>query len=179
MAAAYDVVRQTSDPAPEGPVLPLPAGLGQGSLDEVRRVLDVVAGDRMRDRVIGAAVFGVPPGRCAVQALHTVGLLAGEPSPQRVGEEVVVAVPPPLVVEGDDEQVRALEDREHVVSVVPAGERVTQRAGEPAEDRRVEQEGARLRRLAVQDLLDEIVEDEAVAPGERLDDLAGVAAVAQ
>ena len=143
-AAAYDVVRQPSDPAPEGPVLPLPAGLGQGALDEVRRVLDVVAGDRVCDRVIGAAVFGVPPSRRAVQTLHTVGLLAGEPGPQRVGEEVVVAVPPPLLIEGNDEQVGALEDREHVVSVVPAGERVAQRAGQLAEDRRVEQEGAHL-----------------------------------
>ena len=178
-AAAYDVVRQPSDPAPEGPVLPLPAGLGQGALDEVRRVLGVVAGDRMCDRVIGAAVFGVPPSRCAVQTLHTVGLLAGEPSPQRVGEEVVVAVPPPLLIEGNNEQVGALEDPEHVVSVVPAGQRVAQQAGQLAEDRRVEQEGAHLWRLAVQDLLDEIVEDEAMASGERLDDLADVAAVAQ
>ena len=49
------------------------------------------------------------------------------------------------------------------LSVGPAGERVAQRAGEPAEDRRVEQEGAHLWRLAVQDLLDEVVEDEPVA----------------
>ena len=39
--------------------------------------------------------------------------------------------------------------------------------------------GASLFRLAVQDLLDEIVEDEAVASGERLVERAGVAAVAQ
>ena len=133
-------------------------------------MLEVVTGDRVRDRVLGAAVFGVPPGGRTVQPVHTVGLLGGEPGPQRVGEEVVVAVPPPLVIEGDDEQVAALEDREHVLSVVPAGERVAQRAGQLVEDRRVEQEGASLFGLAVQDLLDEVVEDEAVASGERLDE---------
>ena len=67
------------------------------------------------DRRRRHAVLGVPAGplRGAGPCTRS-GCSAGEPCAQRVGEEVVVAVPLPLVVERDDEQVRALEVLEHV-----------------------------------------------------------------
>ena len=39
-----------------------------------------------------------------MQRTDPVGIPAGQPGAQRVREEVVVAIPPPLVVERDDEQ---------------------------------------------------------------------------
>ena len=82
---------------------------------------------------------------------------------------MVVAVPLPLVVEGDDEQVPALEDLQRLAAVVAAGERVAQRAGHLLEHRGVEEEPANVAGLAVEHLLDQVVQDEAVAAGERVD----------
>ncbi len=93
---------------------------------------------------------------------------------QRVGEEVVIAVPAPLVVQGDQEQVRAFEGLQHALPVGPAGQRLAQATGELVEHAGVEQEFPDLVRLALQDLLDEIVQDEPVAPGERLDEIGDV-----
>ena len=44
------------------------------------------------------------------------GVLGGEPRAQRVGEQVVVPVPLPLVVEGDDEQVVPVQPLEHAAA---------------------------------------------------------------
>ena len=106
----------------------LPAGLGQGELDEVRGVLDVVAGDRVAIRASAssrvsayhrpAAGAGPAPGRAARR----------QTSPQRVGEEVVVAVPPPLVVERERRTgCRARGPSSMPLTVGPAGQGVAQR----------------------------------------------------
>ena len=89
---------------------------------------------------------------------------------QRLGEEVVVAPPLPLVVERDHEEVRPLERLQLLLAVGAAGDRVAQRAGQVVEDRGVEQERPDVLGLAVEHLVDEVVEDEAVAAGERLDE---------
>ena len=44
-----------------------------------------------------------------MQRRHAIGLVVLQLMPQRIGEQVVVAVPPPLVVERHDEQVRPFE----------------------------------------------------------------------
>ena len=49
----------------------------------------------------------------AVQLGDVVGMLVEQPGPEQVGEQVVVAVPAPPVVERDEEQVGALERLEH------------------------------------------------------------------
>ena len=77
-----------------------------------------------------SAVLGVPAAGGPVQLGHPVRMLGEEPGAQCVGEQVVVAVPPALVVERDDEQVLALEGLEHRLAVVAAGQRVAQRAGQ-------------------------------------------------
>ena len=81
---------------------------------------------------------------------------------------MVVAVPPPLVVERDDEQVLALKGLEHRLTVGATGQGVAETSGQLVEHAGVQQERADLVRLPVQDLLDEVVEDEPMAPGEGL-----------
>src|SRR3712207_7391344 len=78
---------------------------------------------------------------------------------QDVGEQVVVAVPPAAVVERDEKQVRPVEGLQRLPTVVPAGDRVAQRAAQPAEDRGLQQKGPDLLRLALQHLLDQVVDD--------------------
>ena len=113
-------------------------------------------------------MVGVPPAGGAVEVGHPVRLLGGQTSAEGVGEQVVVAVPATLVVEGDDEQVVALQRLEHRLPVGRTRERVAQRAGHLVQEGRLEHEAAHVLGLAAQHLLDQVVEDEAMAAGERL-----------
>ena len=109
-----------------------------------------------------------------VQLRHQPGSLVEQARPQHVGEELVVAVPPAAVVERDEEQVPAIERLERGLAPVLAGDGVAQRAGQRVEDRRLQQEAPDLFGLAVQDLLDQVVDDVAVVPGEARDEAGDV-----
>ena len=81
-----------------------------------------------------------------------------------------------LAVQGIEEQVRPLE----LLQCLLRGRRgiqrhgIAQRSAQPIEDRRAEQELADRRRLTPKDLLDEVVEHEAVGPRERPDEPRGI-----
>jgi hypothetical protein len=83
---------------------------------------------------------------------------------------VVVAVPPPLVVQGDDEEVLPLEGVQHRPAARSTGQGVAEAAGQLVEHRGVEQELPHLVRLPVQHLLQQVVQNEAVVAGERIDE---------
>jgi hypothetical protein len=68
-----------------------------------------------------------------VQLGDPVGMPGSQTSTQCVGEEVVVAIPPALVIERDDEQVLALEGLEHRLTVGPTGQGVAETAGQLVE----------------------------------------------
>ena len=96
--------------------------------------------------------------------------LAGAEDPQPGAEDLreqrVVAVPPPLVVERDDEQVRALELLQSRLAVRAAGDRIAERSAHAVEERGPQEEVLGLGRQAAEDLLDDVVEDETVAGAE-------------
>ena len=104
---------------------------------------------------------------------------------QDVSEEVVVAVPAPVAVERDEEQVRPVQGLEHRSATPAAGalrqgaDRVAQRPGEPVEDRGVEQEAPYVVGLSTEDLVGEVVDDEPVVASEPGDEAGAVVAVAQ
>ena len=106
-----------------------------------------------------------------MQLRDQVGVLGEQACVQHVGEQVVVAVPGALGVQRDHEQVGALEVRQHRGAAGLPADRVAQGAGEPVEDRGAQQEVAHLGRLAGQDLVGQVVDDEPVAAGERLDEV--------
>ena len=89
---------------------------------------------------------------------------------------MVVAVPPALVVQRDEEQVAALQRLQHRPAARLAAHRVAQRPAQPAQHGRAEQEVLDVGRLALDDLLDQVVDDVAVVPGEAGDELGGVVA---
>ena len=101
-----------------------------GELDEVGGVLVVTAGDGVPDGVGHQPVLREPSAGRRVQLGDPVGVLGGQTGTQGVGEEMVVAVPPPLVVERDDEQVLAVEGLQHRLTVGTTGQRVAQAAGQ-------------------------------------------------
>ena len=83
-----------------------------------------------------------------MQLAHASGTFAPEPAAKEIGEEMVVAVPPPLVVQSDDEEVLPLQTLQHHLPVGVAGEIVAQRAGEIVEDGGRKQKFAHVRGLA-------------------------------
>ena len=110
-----------------------------------------------------------------VQGRRLVRVLGEQAGVQDVTEKVVIAVPGTLSVERDHEQVAALEVLEHPGAVGVAGDGVTQWSGESLEHGCAEQEVADLRWLPGEDLVGQVVDDEPVAPRERLDERGGFA----
>ena len=98
---------------------------------------------------------------------------------EHVGEEVVVAVPVAPVIQRDEEEVAALQGRQPRAAARLAGDGVAQRAAQPVQDGGVQQEAAHRRGLALQHLLDQVVHDVAVIPGERPDEPGRVGAPLQ
>ena len=135
---------------------------------------------------LGQQVVGLVPGAGPpLQGPQALGpdLLAQAPA-QQVGKEPVVAVPAALGVEGDDEQVGRLEllqdalaagrwtpgrGRQFGIRSLHVKERVAKRGAETVEEGGVEEKVLDLGRLVLQHLLDEIIEDVAVAAGKGIE----------
>jgi hypothetical protein len=126
----------------------------------------VARGERVPDRLGYRRVLLVPPGGSEVQRRQQLGPLALEAAPQKVGEEVVVTVPDPVVVQRDDQQVLPLQRLQREPPVVAACEGVAQGAAEAAQDRGLQQERLHRAGLPLQDLFGQKVEDVAVSAGE-------------
>ena len=96
--------------------------------------------------------------------------------PQQIGEEPVVAIPAPLVVERDDEEVglverlqRGLPGRRGV-----ARDGVAEGAAQAIQDRRLQQKFLNAGGLLLQNFFHQIVHDKAMAAGKRMDKLRNV-----
>jgi len=117
--------------------------------------------------------------RPAARSTSPVGWLGLQVCAQDVGEQVVVAVPAPLVVEGHHEQVLPFQRLDHRPAARCPGDGVAQGRSEPVQDGGGEQEVADLVGLVVEDLLDEVVHDVAVVAGEPRDERRRVLAAPQ
>ena len=161
---------ERSQPVAQRAVPAESAQLGQAELHEIPGQSGILGGHGVRKRIGQQAGRGVPAGRGAVQGADPVGFQRAQAGPERLGEQVMVAIPASFAVERDDEQVLPLQVVEQPLTVGSIGQRVAQVGGEQIEHRRLEQEPAHAGRLPVQDLLDQIVQDEAVAAGEGVDE---------
>src|SRR5215217_9347736 len=103
---------------------------------------------------------------------------AHEAAAQEVGEEVMVAVPVPLVVERDDEEVLPLQSLQHLLAIIAAGDRIAEGSGQVFGDGGFKQKLSHLPELAFENLLGQIVEYVAVATGEGSDEAGDVLAMA-
>ena len=175
-AAPDNLVGQCLHPAEQDRFLPVAADRRHRQLHEVGRAIEVPRSQSVPDRLLSRVMCLVPAAGAQVQQRNQVRRLGEQARAQHVGEQVVVAVPLPLVVQGHEEEVGPLQGPEHVVAVITAGDGVTQRPGEPVEDRCVQQELAHGLALVRQHLLDEVVEDVPVVPGEPGDEAADVTA---
>jgi len=133
----YAVPERPSDSAASGSLM----AVGTDDVVYIAGWLDVKA---------GARVLHVPEmdGRYyGVQFTDPGGIPAGHAGTQRVSEEVVVAVPPPVVVQRDNEQISALERLEHLLTIGTTGQRITESARHLLQHRGVEQKRAHHLRL--------------------------------
>ena len=104
-----------------------------------------------------------------MQGQGTAGMHARQSRPERLREQVLVAVPGALVVERDDEQVAALELLEHGAAVAASGEGVAECAGHLVEHGGRHEEVSNPVGLSAEHLLDQVVQDETVAAGKGID----------
>ena len=100
--------------------------------------------------------------------------LAPELQLQKLAEQMVIAIPLPARVQGDQEHVRVRELREHRGRVLAAENGVAQLRREPSQHRGAQQEVPGLGRERGQDLIGQVVADVPSAAGERPHPLIGV-----
>ena len=128
----------------------------------------------MLDGLAAIAVLLEPVAGTAVEGRHLARPFRRQVGLQHASEEVVVAVPAALVVERDEEQVAPVERLDRRDAPLPCRDGIRERAGEPRQDRCLQQEVAGLGGLPTEDLFDEVVDDVAVVACERRDELGRV-----
>ena len=87
---------------------------------------------------------------------------------------MVIAVPEPFIVQGDDEQVGLFEIIQSLLAIDLVGDGITQGAGHSVENGRLKQEGLNTFRLLIENFFDQVIKHKAVAAGERFDKTGGV-----
>src|SRR5664279_2377051 len=92
---------------------------------------------------------------------------------------MVVAVPAPLFVQGNQEQVGAVDLVQHVAGVGASRDGVTQGGVESVQDGGLHQERQQVGRQRGEHFLAQVVDDRAVGAGEALDEVPCVRSVAQ
>ena len=109
-----------------------------------------------------------------MQRRDPAGLFGLQPRAEQIGEQVMVAPPAAHLIQRHQEQVRPLHLLQHPLAAVPAGDRITQPAGQAVQHRGFQQEGAHLLALPLQHLLGQVVQDITVAAAERRHEPGGI-----
>ena len=87
---------------------------------------------------------------------------------------MVIAVPLPFVIQGDEKQVLAFQLHQHLVAAgLSTQDCVAEGAGKPVQDGRLQQKRLHLLRLAAKHLIGQVVNDIVVAAAESVDELRG------
>ena len=132
--------------------------------DEVGGAFEISSRDRVAQGCIEVAHVLEQVAGLELQAVGLDGITNAQPCQQQIAEQVVVAKPPPLAVERDEEQVaRPLQLLEHVAAVVGRQQFVEPCWAHLLEHRRALHEPRHLLRYAVEDFLDQIVGDHPVS----------------
>ena len=145
--------------------------------------LNIIGSNRMVKRFHLQAMVFIPEAGTDVQFGHALPFIPWrrgdalvQSLPQQIREEMVIAVPPPLVVQGDEEQVGAFEIFQGCLPGNRGVEQngITQGAAQAVEDRCAQQERLDAFGLLPEDFFHQIVQHEMVAAGERSDEAGGV-----
>ena len=154
-------------PVPGGH-LEVPVHRPPGALEQADRTIVVPRRTCLVDRLAYGPVGFEPGARAAVPFAHRVAQAPSRLGAEHVGEQGVEAVPAPLVVEADEEQVGAFEALEHLGAVVATRHGVARRRAESIEHRYVEKERPNPFVDAAQHFVRQVVEHVTIAAGEGL-----------
>ena len=135
-------------------------------LDQPRHLVDVADILGIADRRLGLAVRCAPGDRASQQLRHEIRLGTLELRAEQLPEETVVAIPVPVAVQRDDEQVRACERLQLRSRAARVQHGVAQRARHALENRGTGQEAEFVARQPREDLGAQILGDETVVPAE-------------
>ena len=136
-------------------------------------------GHRVPYRVVGQPTLRVPGCRVAVQFGNLAGLFLLQAGTEQVGEQVVVTPPAAHLIQRHHEQPGPFNLFQQRLAAGPAGDRVAQLPRQPLQDRGLKQKLTHLARLPLEHLLGQVVQDVAVAAGERGDEAVDVVVAAQ
>ena len=126
-------------------------------LQQAGRLAAAAAGQCVAQGFGGHRVLLVPAARSPIERLHGRLPLRALLHAQEILQQVVIAIPDLFAIEPDDEQVGPLQRLDHLHAVLAAAQRITQRRAELVEQRGILQEAAHGRRLARQDVFEQIV----------------------
>ena len=152
-------VVETREPAFDGGGATLDVSRQSNGGHDPRHVCDVSRGLRVLERRLVIPLRLVPGGGATVQNRLEPGVVLGELAPQQVPEQVVIAVPDPLAVERDEEEIRTLDLLEFERRALVPEHGVAECAAHPVEHRRPPQEPERARAEAGDVLLPQIVRE--------------------
>src|SRR6266540_5066880 len=107
--AVDQLVGQRLEPAKHRGFLSTPAHGWHGQLDQVRRPLEILSGQRVADRIGRRTVMLVPLTRAPMQSGYLLGLLRPQMRSENVRKEMVIAKPVAVIVQRNDKEVAALE----------------------------------------------------------------------
>ncbi len=141
-----------------------------GGFEQAACPLIVAAIQRMIDGRRDQPVLFQPLTGTEMQCILQIGIEGTQPLAERIRKQMVIAVPATAVVQGENKQVAQFQALETFLPIVPPGQCVAQRRGEPVQDRSLEQEALDLFGLVAQDFFHQVVQNVAVASGERLDE---------
>ena len=167
--SAYRLCGQRGQPALQGRALASAEQRLDVPLDQPRRPSGVPGCQRVPDGGIAQIMLIGPGGRGPVQLWHPAGLLLLQAGAEQTGEQMVVAPPAAHLVQRHQEQARPLDVVQHRLATSPAGDRVTQLPRQTLQHRGLQQERTHLPGLAVEDLISQVVQHEAMAAAERRD----------
>ena len=128
----------------------------------------------MFDRLSGPALFFIPGAGFLVQILDLVSLGQSQTVIEQISEQFVIAVPDPLLVQGDQEQVGFFQRLEDLLAVTPVQQMIAEISLKAFQERGLEQEFLDLRSLALKNLFDQVIQDVFIAAGEGLDETSRV-----
>ena len=138
------------------------------------RIMPVAGRLGVPDGLDHVAVLREPPGGPPVQRRHVLGQRPAQLQPEQVREQVVVAEPGPLGVQGHDERVRVLELEQDPFRAGTAGQEVGQLPVDPVEQRGAQEQILDLAGLAFQHLGEQVLGDRSAGTGKLRDEPFGV-----